>query len=196
MKPVERWLEAAALAVGRTISTGLAAFPRVVARASGLERPSLPACLAGAVGGASVLARSTLGPVAGICVEATGTATVLAIATWRVHADADAHAFRSTLDDRIAEAERLDLCTPFVAALWRAATVGHAALPRRALEIAAVRRGASAVVGHMPVARYFVRGVEIAATPIEVWRGIGAAARLVDGERRSSVALAPRPDDA
>lgn len=176
---VQRWLAKAALGVGGLVTYGIATAARVVACASGLERPSRAACVAGMVRGTATIAKRAAGPAFGACLDAAGTAAVLGIATWSVRASAGEEAFRSKLGAAIDEAELRGLCPPLAAHLWRAATIGvelDAELVLGALAAGAVSRGAGAMLGRVRV----VRGLELLAAPVDVWRSIGEAALVVD----------------
>ncbi len=155
----ERWARGAAVVVGRVVVRGVARMPGVVARASGVAQPSMPATVAGVVSAGMTLARAPLGPIAGTCVDAGATAAVLAIATWSVRA--------STGDDA---------CAVVLAALVADAE-GHAS---PALVHVATRRCVSRVL-----ARTFGK----LPAPLRAWSAMGDAARLVDGIERFAARL-------
>lgn len=127
IEQVERWTFRTVEIVGRTIVRGVSSMPRIVARASGIEKPSVPATIAGVVGASVTLARVPLGPIAGACLGMGGTVAVLAIAAWSIRSSAGVDAYvivlAAVLDDAIG---RLRVSRTLVR------TITNAAVPVRA----------------------------------------------------------------
>lgn len=184
---LESGLSAAAVVVGRTVTHAARVLPWVVRRASGLEEPSPEAVAAGVVRGVSALAPMTFG-IGGRCVELVGAASVLALATWTVHARSDAGRCAEVLAGAITDAERRGLCGPRTAALWRAAAgVGPALQPGdlARIELRTILRSAPRSLSRKAVMRALGRAralsvVDVGLRLAGAWKAMGDAARLVD----------------
>lgn len=200
---LENGLSAAAVVVGRTVTRAAGVLPWVVRRASGLEEPSPEAVAAGVVRGVSALAPMSFG-VGGRCVELVGTASVLALATWTVHAQTDVGACGEVLAGAITDVERRGLCGPRTAALWRAAAGVGPALEPGALariELRTLARTAPLSLSRKAVRRALGRAKALSVVDVGLrlagaWKAMGDAARLVDATNEAAAERARFVDAA
>lgn len=188
---VERWLGAAVLAVGRTVTRTAAVLPQVVRRASGLEDPSPEAVVASVVRGITTLAPATMGPITGAFFEVFGVVTVLALAMSTVSFDAeDADVFGDVLAGVLTLAAQRGLSGSRNVPLWRV-VLGLAPLDRSFVRsqaealprwiAAAVPRGAAGYA--LGDVTRCLRPLHVAGAIGDAWKSMGEAARFVDATR-------------